>query len=207
MIRAFARRRRPRERRSVLRKAGDIALTLALFGLLALVAARFETGPKITAEGAARIADGDSLEIDGQRIRLAGIDAPELDQSCRRGDQAYDCGREARKVLVDLAGQVDLACEGNRYDRYDRLLAQCSAGGRNLNEQMVALGWAVAYGDYGDAERQARQARRGLWAGEFERPQDWRRMHGGLAEAPHDALAGIGDWLRGLLSGMVSGQE
>jgi hypothetical protein len=65
----------------------------------------------------------------------------------------------------------------------------------------------VAYGRYDEAEQKARQARRGLWAGDFERPQDWRRMNDGPAEASHDALAGIGDWLRGWLSGMLGSER
>src|SRR5690606_2389809 len=87
-----------------------------------------------------------------------------------------------------LAGGGAVACEGWSRDRYDRLLARCTVAGRDLARAMVEQGWAVAYGGYDDAEAEARRARRGLWAGSFERPQDWRRIHGGVAEGPHGGV-------------------
>ncbi|MBT5818314.1 MAG: thermonuclease family protein, partial [Proteobacteria bacterium] len=59
------------------------------------------------------------------------------------------------------------------------IVAVCSVGGVLLNARMVAAGWAVAYRqysmDYVGEEDQAREGGRGIWSGEFVRPEDWRR--------------------------------
>jgi endonuclease YncB( thermonuclease family) len=61
----------------------------------------------------------------------------------------------------------------------------------------VKAGWAVAYGDFEAEEQAARTEKAGIWAGTFERPQDWRRQHEQQSEPSHDdLLARIGDWLR-----------
>ncbi len=86
-------------------------------------------------------------------------------------------------------------CAGNEIDRYDRLLARCEARGRDINAAMVESGWAVAYGGYEAEERAARDARSGLWAGEFAMPRDWRASHGDAAETPHGLAARLANWL------------
>jgi endonuclease YncB( thermonuclease family) len=178
----------------------DIVLAAAILGLVALVAARLEQFNTLKPIGAAKVGDGDSLELAGERIRLRGIDAPELTQVCRAGSRDYPCGRMARDALGQLAGAGQVSCEGWERDRYGRLLALCSAGGVELNREQVALGWAVAYGDYRREETSARAARRGMWAGEFERPSEWRVRHGDVTDPPHDLLATIRNWLRQLFA-------
>ncbi|WP_274628597.1 thermonuclease family protein [Arvimicrobium flavum] len=198
---ARGRRYHPRRRRrTLLRKIVDVGLAFALLGGLALVSARLERFSTISPAGVARIADGDSLELGGERIRLRGIDAPELAQTCRRQEAEYPCGRLARDALRKLAGSGRISCEGWERDRYDRLLAVCSAGGLELNRELVALGWAVAYGGYRVEEAEARAARVGLWAGEFDTPGEWRKMRGALSEAPHDLLGAMLNWLRQLIA-------
>lgn len=203
------RRQRARRRRSFARRLLDLALAAAILGALALVVAHDRFGTVERPAGVPRVVDGDSLTIGALRIRLEGIDAPELGQTCgmlEGGD--YPCGRAAREALVRLVGGGPVTCEARRRDRYDRLLAHCEAhDGVELNRAMVEQGWAVAYGGYADAEREARDAGRGVWAGTFERPQDWRRVHGGLAEAVHDGLPGFFDWLSGLLRGRMPGND
>lgn len=195
--RAAGRGRPPFRRR---RKLLDLVLALAVLALVA-VAAAYLPGlrPARTLEGAARVADGDSLTIAGERVRLQGIDAPELAQLCARGDGDYPCGREAREALARLVAAGAVSCESGRRDRYDRVLARCRAGRVDLNRAMVEAGWAVSYGDYRDAEDAARRAGKGLWAGSFDRPQDWRRSHGEPAEDSHDGVLPLIDWLRRLL--------
>jgi len=147
-------------------------------------------------EGVPIVGDGDSLSLNGERIRLRGIDAPELDQICRRAEESYACGREARKVLQDLVGTHPVTCRGTETDKYGRLLATCEAGGVELNSAMVESGWAVAYGSYVGNELAARSAGRGLWQGEFDRPQDWRAGENRAVaddgrQGPLDQLAAI----------------
>jgi endonuclease YncB( thermonuclease family) len=129
--------------------------------------------------------DGDSLRYGGEEIRLLGIDAPEFHQTCldeRR--RRWDCGRAARDELERLVARGAVQCRASGRDRYGRALAVCSAGRiGDLGEAMVRQGYAIDYmgGRYTAAEAEARAARRGLWRGEFERPQDWRRANPRMA--------------------------
>ncbi len=162
--------------------AAALLLGLALLGL------RTPWGEDLLAQreyaGAARVIDGDSIEIDGTRIRISGIDAPEMAQSCiSREGASYPCGRRARAELERLSGGGTVTCRREGRDRFQRVLATCRAGDADLATAMVGAGWAVAYaGSSGDrlrgAERRARDARAGLWAGSFERPEDWRHRAG-----------------------------
>ena len=104
---------------------------------------------------------------------------------------AYPCGRDARDALRRLIGGRAVTCEGWERDRYGRLLAFCKAGAVDLNRALVEQGWAVAFGDFQAEEFAARQAARGLWAGDFDRPRQWRDTHGSMTEADHGASAGM----------------
>jgi endonuclease YncB( thermonuclease family) len=181
---------------SLRRRVFDILLATAILGALLVVVARFDRVAERSISGQARIADGDSLSLDGERIRLRGIDAPELAQRCEKAGSDYACGTKAREALVALVSGRPVTCIGWERDRYDRLLAACSAGGVELNRQLVLSGWAVAYGDFAAEEASAREAGRGLWSGTFERPQGWRKQHGGMAEDEHLLVGRILNWLR-----------
>jgi endonuclease YncB( thermonuclease family) len=138
------------------------------------------TGAEI--EGRAQVVDGDSLEIGRVRIRLYGIDAPEARQDCRdRKNRVSPCGMQARSALADLIGgrQVNCTPVGQSHDRS---VAVCNVQGRDLSDAMVRGGHAIelrqhSRGRYASAEREAREARRGLWAGQFDEPAQWRREH------------------------------
>lgn len=127
-----------------------------------------------------RVVDGDSLTVARQRVRLYGIDAPELHQHCRSPEGPVPCGIWAWDSLaLRLAGET-VSCEVRDTDRYGRAVALCRlADGRDLGELLVSEGFAVAYRryslDYADEEESAHAARRGLWAYEFEMPWDWRK--------------------------------
>jgi endonuclease YncB( thermonuclease family) len=130
--------------------------------------------------GTPRIVDGDTLVIDGTRIRLHGIDAPEAKQTCQRDGVGWLCGQEASKALRGYVGDTDLRCERLDTDRYGRMVAKCfMPDGTDIGEWMVSNGWALAYRryskDYVDEEAEAEAAERGLWAGEFIEPWEWRR--------------------------------
>jgi len=125
-------------------------------------------------------------------VRLHGIDAPETAQLCR--DAAgidRRCGKAATKALERFVAGREIRCSGTERDKYRRLLAVCRVGGREINRWMVANGWARAYlhysRDYAAEERDAMRARRGLWAGSFNAP--WEFRHAGrrvAAAAPPD---------------------
>lgn len=125
--------------------------------------------------GRAHVADGDSVAIGGVRLRLLGIDAPELAQVCRGAAGEHPCGWEAKAHLEALVAGRPLDCVWDRLDKYGRGLARCRAGSTDLGAAMVRDGWAVAYGAHEAEEAEARRAGRALWSGSFEWPEDFRR--------------------------------
>ncbi|WP_164876030.1 thermonuclease family protein [Falsirhodobacter deserti] len=141
-----------------------------------------DTVPAETMAGGARIIDGDTLDLNGSRIRLYGIDAPESAQTCRRGAREWACGKEATAALARMIGNQQLECEKRDTDRYGRTVATCEAGGTSVNTWMVRNGWAVAYRQYGGAiyganEDAAKRDKLGIWSGTFQMPWDWRKAH------------------------------
>ncbi|MCC6890249.1 MAG: thermonuclease family protein [Hyphomicrobiales bacterium] len=133
--------------------------------------------------GSARVIDGDSIEVAGVRIRLFGIDAPERDQGCRDADDVpYACGRLAIDALRGIIAGRSITCTPIEVDQYNRDVAVCTADDIDIGEALVRAGHALDYsrhsrGRYAAAEREARDARRGLWAGWFERPETWRQQN------------------------------
>ncbi len=163
-----------------MRQIRDWLAFLVLAGILITVIAYL---PQETVEGRVKVIDGDSLEIDGREIRLHGIDAPEARQICQdKSGKPWRCGRAATHELRKLIGGGQVTCTGDEVDRYDRLIAQCSLGDIDLNSALVERGLAIAYSDhtsrYADVEAAARELRRGIWAGRFDRPRVWRERHG-----------------------------
>jgi len=125
---------------------------------------------------ALRVVDGDTLVLDGKRIRLAGIDAPEKAQMC--GNVA--CGQRATMALSALVSRGKVTCDGKETDRYGRLIATCTVGGKDINAAMVAQGWAAAYRQYSTAyvteEQAARSRKLGIWA-EADPVMPWDYRH------------------------------
>jgi endonuclease YncB( thermonuclease family) len=139
--------------------------------------------PEVLAPGSGgiRVADGDSFQIDGRKLRLNGIDAPEYKQACKgTNGQPWECGKAARASLEMLLRSPGLRCEVEAQDRYGRSIATCAATNiADIAAAQVNAGMAVSheyYGvrSYGDEEDAARSAKRGVWAGQFEAPSDWR---------------------------------
>lgn len=132
--------------------------------------------------GQASVIDGDTIEIHGTRIRMAGIDAPESRQFCTNavGDE-YRCGKAAAFALADQIGRAIVTCEGSERDRYKRLVATCFVSGADLNAWMIEQGLAVAYRKYSKfyvpQEEAAKAAHTGIWQGAFEMPWNWRKTH------------------------------
>ena len=129
--------------------------------------------------GTARVIDGDTIQVAGQRIRLYGIDAPEINQLCQRKDVPWLCGAEAAKTLRELVAGSAVSCAENDRDRYGRIVAICKTNGADINAAMVLSGMALAYRKYSNVyighEASAKLARRGLWSGLFIPPWEWRR--------------------------------
>ncbi len=154
---------------------------LLVLGILAALAARFAPeNVQSSVDGRPRLVDGDSFFIGQTEVRMQGIDAPEGRQSCLRDGRPWRCGEDAKRTLQRLMAGAPIRCDIHSKDQHGRGLATCyAATGENLNARMVAEGFAVAFGRYEQEEREAKAARRGIWASEFERPQQWRRRDGG----------------------------
>ncbi len=130
--------------------------------------------------GRATVVDGDTLDIRDKKIRLHGIDAPESSQRCTRpSGEEWRCGQKAALALSEKIGHRNVRCEGNKHNRWGRLIAVCYLGNQDLNAWLVRRGFAVAYRryskDYVGQEERARKAKAGVWSGTFEMPWDWRK--------------------------------
>ena len=134
------------------------------------------------------ITDGDSIKIRKQKIRLFGIDAPELKQTCyNKSEVPYPCGIEAKKwleIIINKSDKKYIYCYYSERDKYNRILGECFLGEdskTNVNETMVYLGYAVAYLRYSKkylhAQESAKSIDNGLWAGTFEIPEEWRKKN------------------------------
>ena len=131
-------------------------------------------------KGKPRVIDGDTIWIDGTKIRLHGIDAPEANQKCSmKNGSEYRCGLASTQALRALIGSKPVICKGTTYDRYKRVIAVCYSGTVDLNAELVRKGWALAYRryskDYIAVEQEAQNDARGIWAGKFETPWEWRK--------------------------------
>ncbi len=189
------------------------ALLISVITLTLTTLALAQQGPQPV-----RLADGDSFALGRERYRLYGIDAPELHQECTdTKGQAWACGTRARSELRRIIATHPVQCRTVTTDRYGRNIAVCHAGGRDLAEEMVRSGFATATdrrgsaNPYEQAQAQARADKRGIWAGTFEMPNEWRRANprdpdSGPTETPHDWLLravaelwrAVMDWIRSL---------
>ena len=136
--------------------------------------------------GPGRAKDGDSLMVGSKEVRLFGIDAPELDQTCTKDGQDWNCGASAADRLAQLVTGKSVVCSTVGTDQHGRLLGRCMVGATDVNRAMVASGHAVAFrrysSDYVSAEESAKVNKRGIWAGTFQMPSDYR--HAGDAPVP-----------------------
>ena len=144
-----------------------------------------------------QIVDADTVYLAGQKIRLSGIDAPEMDQNCidslRRDDS---CGVTAKTRLEEFSRNREWKCTISGNDAYGRNLGVCQVGGEDVNRWLVRNGWALAFTRYSQTyvedEKHAREQKIGLWAGAFTAPWDWRRRNAktailGATAVPVDA--------------------
>lgn len=137
--------------------------------------------------GTAHVADGDTLRVGAKRVRLSGVDAPELSQRCGGDGRKVACGAMAAEWLRRRVEGRPITCHVVETDRYGRSVAICRVGGGDVGAAIVEAGWATAYRRYSMAyvgqEARARAARRGIWAFGFEPPADYRRERR-LADVP-----------------------
>jgi endonuclease YncB( thermonuclease family) len=159
--------------------------------------------PSTQVSGYATVVDGDSLNIAGTSIRLHGVDAPEGRQSCTRDGARWACGDAAAEALEALVAGRTIVCTEKDIDQYGRTVAQCTNGEADLGAELVRSGLALAYrqysSDYVGEEAEAKSARRGVWAGTFTPPWEWRRhpRDESPAAAPAPAVRDAGCLIKG----------
>jgi endonuclease YncB( thermonuclease family) len=149
--------------------------------------------------GVPKIREADSVQIGNSRIRLSGIDAPSADQLClnTKGER-WTCGVAARDELIKHTEGKGWTCHLGQTDRRGRALARCEVDGEDIQKWLVRAGWALAYTrfshDYEADEKEAREAKAGMWQGAFIAPWDWRVRNKktqilGAAKPPENAHA------------------
>lgn len=154
------------------------------FAALVILAGPAAAAPAVYGTGHPK--DGDSLMVGDTEVRLFGIDAPERDQTCQKNGQDWSCGAAAADKLAQLVTGKNVVCSSMGKDEHGRTLGKCMVGATDINRVMVALGYATAYrhysSDYVSAEESAKVTKRGIWAGTFQMPNDYR--HSGDAPTP-----------------------
>jgi endonuclease YncB( thermonuclease family) len=129
--------------------------------------------------GVPKIREADLVQIGNSRIRLSGIDAPSADQLClNTNGERWTCGIAARDELIKHTEGKSWACHLGQTDRRGRALARCEVDGQDIQKWLVRSGWALAFNrfshDYDADEKEAREAKAGMWQGAFIAPWDWR---------------------------------
>lgn len=142
----------------------------------------YEHAAKGALIGRVSVVDGDTIEMNGKRIRLWGVDAPETGQICSRDGRAWRCGTDAANALNERINNQLVACYDKGVDRYDRMLGQCFIGQIDLNGWLARYGWAFAYrratAMYSSRESMAKFQRLGIWRdGGIEAPWEWRKAN------------------------------
>ena len=127
-----------------------------------------------------KVIDGDTIVLNGEKIRFSGIDTPELKQTCMNGDEKVFCGKYAKIILVKKIGNKIPKCIREGKDVYKRTLAECFINGESLSVFLVRSGHAFAYRKYSNKfikdEEFAKENKLGMWSMEFEYPWDFRKI-------------------------------
>ena len=125
------------------------------------------------------VVDGDTIILNGEKIRFSGIDTPELKQTCMDKDQEVLCGVLAKVLLIEKIGSKTPTCISEGKDMYKRTLAECFVDDESLSSFLVRSGYAFAYRKYSkkfvEDEEFAKKNKLGLWAMKFQFPWDFRK--------------------------------
>jgi endonuclease YncB( thermonuclease family) len=128
--------------------------------------------------GTIHVIDADTLDVGGVRVRLHGIDAPEMGQPCAANGQEWDCGAWARNAVVAAYEGRHATCARIDVDRYGRVVARCLVNGADIGGALVNAGYAWAYRqyseDYDHDEKAAAVMGSGLWGFQVQPPADYR---------------------------------
>ena len=125
------------------------------------------------------VVDGDTIHLNGEKIRFTGIDTPELKQTCLKEGMQAPCGAIAKQILIEKIGNNSVECISEGKDQYKRTLAECFVNNVSLSSYLVRSGYAFAYRRYSKKfvpdEDYARINKIGMWSMKFDYPWDYRR--------------------------------
>ena len=128
-----------------------------------------------------KITDGDTIKINGEKIRFSGIDTPELKQTCIKSGVENFCGLKAKEILIEKISDQKVVCVSEGKDQYKRTLAECFVNDESLSSYLVRSGYAFAYRKYSKKfvsdEDFAKSNKLGIWSMEFDYPWDWRKKN------------------------------
>ena len=128
-----------------------------------------------------QITDGDTIKINGEKIRFNGIDTPEMKQTCIENEIVNPCGVTAKNILMDKISNNEVVCISEGKDRYKRTLAECFVNDESLSSYFVRSGYAFAYRRYSKKfiadEEYAKSNKIGMWSMKFDYPWDWRKKN------------------------------
>jgi endonuclease YncB( thermonuclease family) len=127
-----------------------------------------------------RVVDGDTIHLNGEKIRFTGIDTPELKQTCIKEGVINPCGVTAKEILIEKISDNQVECISEGRDRYKRTLAECFVNDESLSGYLVRSGYAFAYRKYSNKyipdEDYAKVNQIGMWSMEFDYPWDYRKL-------------------------------
>ena len=127
-----------------------------------------------------RVVDGDTIHLNGEKIRFTGIDTPELKQTCIKEGVINPCGVTAKEILIEKISDNQVECISEGRDRYKRTLAECFVNDESLSSYLVRSGYAFAYRRYSNKyipdEDYAKVNQIGMWSMEFDYPWDYRKL-------------------------------
>ena len=128
-----------------------------------------------------RVVDGDTIHLNGEKIRFTGIDTPELKQTCIKEGFIDPCGVTAKEILIVKIGDNKVECISEGKDRYKRTLAECFVNNESLSSYLVRSGYAFAYRKYSKKfisdEDYAKANKIGMWSMKFDYPWDYRKYN------------------------------
>jgi endonuclease YncB( thermonuclease family) len=128
-----------------------------------------------------RVVDGDTIHLNGEKIRFTGIDTPELKQTCIKEGVINPCGVIAKEILVKKINDNKVECISEGKDQYKRILAECFVNDESLSSYLVRSGYAFAYRKYSKKfildEEYAKTNKIGMWSMKFDYPWDYRKYN------------------------------
>ena len=142
-----ARRRAKRRWKWGYKQAMLVTLGVSIGGLIATSSIRWTSGDASAADfecSSARVLDGDTFDCGSTRVRLHGIDAPELEGHCRPGRQCAPGDPHAStEHLRQLVSGVTVQCRQTDTDVYGRAVARCTAAKTDLSCAQIDGGYAI----------------------------------------------------------------